>query len=132
MADSIRAVWYDDRGMVCGHSLTKDGERLHVIPGVDSFDLEIHYQIGTDRQPNVQSQVEAVLNVIAPFVDGPPGTQPQRWPVIRFDYEGTMVMPNDDQVRTLAEQIVTAIRTGTVELCPTVQTTALIQRGCFR
>jgi hypothetical protein len=62
-----------------------------------------------------EAQVEAVLNVLAPFVDGPPDFAPQRWPIFRLDYDGQMVMPNDDQVRALAEQIVTAIRTASGE-----------------
>jgi hypothetical protein len=62
-----------------------------------------------------QAQVEAVMNVIAPFVDGPADFAPQRWPVFRFDYDGQMVMPTDDQVRALAEQIATAVRTASGE-----------------
>ncbi len=58
----------------------------------------------------LERQVEAVLNVIAPYVDGPPGFQPARWPIFRYDYEGTMVMPDDDQLQALARQIVTAVR----------------------
>jgi hypothetical protein len=63
---------------------------------------------------DVHRQVEAVLDVLAPEIDAPPhsGFAPQRWPIFRFDYEGQMVVPNDDQVRALAEQIVTAIRTA--------------------
>jgi hypothetical protein len=60
-------------------------------------------------------QVEAVLDVLAPKVDAGPlaiAYGPQRWPIFRFDYEGHSVMPTDDQLRSLAEQIVTAIRTA--------------------
>lgn len=62
-----------------------------------------------------QAQVEAVLNVLAPYVDGIGDFAPQRWPIFRFDYDGQMVMPADEQVRALAEQIVTAIRTASGE-----------------
>lgn len=57
-------------------------------------------------------QVEAVLDVIAPYVDGPPGFAAACWPIFRFDYEGHAVMPSDDQLRSLAEQIVTAVRSA--------------------
>lgn len=64
-----------------------------------------------------QAMVEAVMNILAPKVDAGElaalGFQPQRWPIFRFDYEGHAVMPSDGQVRALAEQIVTAIRTAT-------------------
>lgn len=62
---------------------------------------------------NPQAQADAVMNVLAPHVDGPPGSGPQRWPVFRLDYDGQMVVPSDGQVRALAEAIVTAIRTAT-------------------
>ncbi len=58
-------------------------------------------------------QVEAVLDVLAPKIDaGALGFGPQRWPIFRFDYEGHSVMPDDGQLRSLAEQIVTAVRTA--------------------
>jgi hypothetical protein len=64
-------------------------------------------------------QVEAVLDVLAPRPDIAAeamtalGIRPGvRYPVIRFDYEGQAIMPNDEQLRALAEQIVTAIRTA--------------------
>lgn len=63
-----------------------------------------------------QAQVEAVMNVLAPYVDGPPGFAPQRWPIFRFDHDGEAVMPSDDQVRSLAEQIVAAVRTASGEV----------------
>jgi hypothetical protein len=62
---------------------------------------------------DVDAMVEAVLDVLAPQVDGPPGFAAQRWPVIRFDYEGHPVVPDETQLRALAEQIVTAVRTAT-------------------
>ena len=58
-----------------------------------------------------QNQVEAVLNVIAPYVDGPEGFQPVRWPIFRFDVDGQMVIPSDEQLLALAQSVVTAIRT---------------------
>ena len=61
---------------------------------------------------DVDRQVEAVLDVLAPHVEAPEPYQPQRWPIFRFDYEGHSVMPTDGQLRSLAEQIVTAIRTA--------------------
>jgi hypothetical protein len=64
---------------------------------------------------DADQQVEAVMNVLAPHVDGPPGTTPQRWPIFRFDYQGDMVLPTDDQVRALAQSIVAAIRTASGE-----------------
>jgi hypothetical protein len=63
-------------------------------------------------RPDIDRQVQAVLNVLAPFVDGPPGFAPQRWPVFRFDYEGIMVMPSVEQVTAVAQAVVTAIRTA--------------------
>jgi hypothetical protein len=62
-------------------------------------------------------QVEAVLDVLAPRVDlgdlGPAiGADSVRVPRILLDHDGTPVMPSDAQVRSLAEQIVTAIRTA--------------------
>lgn len=59
-----------------------------------------------------EAQVEAVLDVLAPLIPGPPGFAPQRWPVFRFDYDGIMVVPDETQVRALAEQVVTAVRTA--------------------
>ena len=58
---------------------------------------------------NLQAQVEAVMNVLAPYVDGPPGFASQRWPIFRFDHG---LVPSDEQVLALAEQIVTAVRTA--------------------
>ena len=63
-------------------------------------------------EPGPQAQVEAVLNVIAQYVDAPPPYQPQRWPVLAFHEDGRAILPNDDQLRALAEQLVTAIRTA--------------------
>ena len=72
---------------------------------------------------DVDCQVEAVLDILAPKTDVPaeyatvlgltPGV---RVPIIRFDYEGRAIMPSDEQIRAFAEQIVTAVRTavGTV------------------
>ena len=57
-------------------------------------------------------QAEAVLDVLAPYVYGPPGFAAIRWPIFRFDYDGQIVLPSDEQVRALAQQIVTAIRTA--------------------
>ena len=58
-------------------------------------------------------QVEAVLDVLTPKIDaGELGFASQRWPIFRFDYEGQAVMPADDQLRSLAERIVTAVRTS--------------------
>lgn len=58
-------------------------------------------------------QVEAVLDVLAPAIDLPElGIPPVRVPRIRFDYEGHMVMPSPGQLRALAEEIVTAVRTA--------------------
>jgi hypothetical protein len=64
------------------------------------------------------AMVEAVLNVLAPYVDGPDGYQPQRWPVIRFDYNGQMVLPSDEELVAMATSIVTAIRTATTPPVP--------------
>jgi hypothetical protein len=61
---------------------------------------------------DVQAEAEAVLDVLAPYVDGPPGFAPARWPIFRLDYEGHAVMPDDDQLRSLAENIVSAVRTA--------------------
>ena len=80
-----------------------DGAEFHEDGRSDDVD---------DDPGHADGMVEAVLNVLAPYVDGPPGFQPQRWPAIRFDYEGQMVLPNDDQLRELAQSIVTAIRTA--------------------
>lgn len=64
------------------------------------------------EQP-ADGMVEAVMDVLAPWADGIPGVcQPVRYPLIRFDHDGMMVMPSDGQVRMLAEQIVTALRAG--------------------
>ena len=64
-------------------------------------------------------QVEAVLNILAPIPDVGPEylavlglTAGVRVPAIRFDFEGRAVMPSDEQIRALAEQIVTAVRTA--------------------
>lgn len=62
---------------------------------------------------DAEAMVEAVLDVLAPEIDGPPGFGGVRWPRIRYDHEGTMVVPDDEQLRGLATQIVTAIRTAT-------------------
>jgi hypothetical protein len=62
---------------------------------------------------DVDRQVEAVMDVLAPRAGGIPGLiGPVRCPLILFDHDGTAVMPSDAQVRMLAEQIVTAIRTA--------------------
>ena len=59
------------------------------------------------------AMVEAVLDVIAPLVDPRlPGMPPVRVPVIKGEYEGQAVTPDDAQCRALAEQIVTRIRTA--------------------
>lgn len=71
---------------------------------------------------NPQAMTDAVLNVLAPKPDLPAGmlavlglSPDTRVPVIRFDYEGRAVMPSDEQLCALAEQIVTAIRTASGE-----------------
>ena len=84
---------------------------LHVDQGDDGAEFRSDGTSDVDAA-SPEGMVEAVLNVLAPYVDGPPGFQPQRWPVVRFDYEGQAVMPNDDQLRELAQSIVTAIRTA--------------------
>ena len=72
---------------------------------------------------DVNVMVEAVLDVLAPKPD--PGAlagmgfelaetlATLRMPVILLDYDGVAVQPNDEQLRGLAEHIVTAIRTAT-------------------
>ena len=70
---------------------------------------------------DVDAMVEAVLDVLAPKVDGPPGYAAARWPQVCLDYEGRMVMPSDEQLRGMAEQIVTAIRTAAVPAAPVWQ-----------
>ena len=69
-----------------------------------------------DRQVEAV-MTEAVLDVLAPKAGntgfGDTAFGQQRWPVFRFDYEGRLIIPNDDQLRSLAGQIVTAIRTAT-------------------
>jgi len=59
---------------------------------------------------DAEGQVEAVLNVIAPYVDGPLGIAPARWPMLAFHDNGRAILPTDPQLRHLAQQIVTAIR----------------------
>lgn len=61
---------------------------------------------------DAEGQAEAVLNVIAPYVDGPPGTAPARWPLLAFHDNGRAILPTDPQLRHLARQIVTVIRTA--------------------
>jgi hypothetical protein len=64
--------------------------------------------------PDPEAMVEAVMDVLAPWAEGIPGVcERVRYPLIRFDHDGTAVMPSDGQVRMLAEQIVTRLRTAT-------------------
>jgi hypothetical protein len=63
------------------------------------------------------AMVEAVLDVLAPVSDlaglaYASGLPVVRVPIFLIDYDGTPVMPSTAQVRALAEQIVTAIRTA--------------------
>lgn len=70
---------------------------------------------------NLQAQVEAVMNVLAPYVDGPPGYAPQRWPIFRLESpldSQLALMPSEEHVRALAEQIVTAVRTASAPAVP--------------
>jgi hypothetical protein len=68
-------------------------------------------------EPDVSDVVEAVLDVLAPradtvwFIDQDPA-EPPRVPIIRLEYQGQAVMPNDEQMRDLARAIVTAVRTA--------------------
>jgi hypothetical protein len=75
---------------------------------------------GTDSgpaEPDVSDVVEAVLDVLAPradtvwFIDQDPA-EPPRVPIIRLEYQGQAVMPNDEQMRDLARAIVAAVRTA--------------------
>ena len=59
---------------------------------------------------DVDAMVEAVLDVLAPQVDGPPGFAPVRYPLIRFDADGLAVRPSEEQLLALAERIVHAVR----------------------
>ena len=76
--------------------------------------------IRTAADHDANRQVEAVLDILAPIPDVGPEylavlglTAGVRVPAIRFDFEGRAVMPSDEQIRALAEQIVTAVRTAT-------------------
>jgi hypothetical protein len=60
-------------------------------------------------------QVQAVLNVLAPYVDGIPPYGPVRFPLFMLDYDGVAVRPSDEQVAGLARAIVTAVRTASGE-----------------
>ena len=61
---------------------------------------------------DAEAQAEAVLNILAPYVDGPLGIAPVRWPLLAFHDQGRAILPTDPQLRHLARQIVTAIRTA--------------------
>src|SRR5215831_1455014 len=64
------------------------------------------------------AQVEAVLDVLAPKPDLPAGfvyaagIEDLRIPRILVDWDGQAVRPDDAMLRTIAEQIVTAVRTA--------------------
>lgn len=65
------------------------------------------------------AQVEAVLDVLAPEPDIPADARKSlgisdglRVPIILVEHHGNAVYPTDEQLRALAEQIVTAIRTA--------------------
>jgi len=69
-----------------------------------------------EQDHDVSAQVDAVLDVLAPHPDLPPGftyapsLENLRVPQILIDYNGQAVRPNDGQLHDLAERIVTAVR----------------------
>ena len=63
--------------------------------------------------PDPRTEVDAVLDVLAPWKDtGITGIPPVRVPLIGLLYDGMYLSPTDDQLTAVAQQIVTAIRTA--------------------
>jgi hypothetical protein len=59
--------------------------------------------------PDAGPQIEAVLDIIAPYIDGPPGFDPVRWPRLAWHDHGHAIVPSDKQIHDLARQVVNAV-----------------------
>jgi hypothetical protein len=91
------------------------GGKLYVCAGCGRIIDQGTLVVVGRRDLTADQMADAVMDVLAPWAPGIPGLiQPVRYPLIRFWHEetGQAVMPTDGQVRMLAEQIVTRLRTA--------------------
>lgn len=70
-------------------------------------------------EKDAQAMTEAVLDVLAPWADAPPELGgPVRVPAIRIEItKGQVVVPDEETMRAIAEQVVTRIRAA-AHTCP--------------